>query len=85
MRLATIAPKIWPFQSSRLGGSVEHDANEMMARWGAAAYETASLRSWQEDHGLIPSDRPGHWGRVAREIARLSGRQDREPRADFAA
>lgn len=85
MRLSTFRPSVWPFIVSNEDGSVRNDADEAMQCFGAAAYEVAQRKSVQEDLGFLNTGRPGHWGRVAREIARRSGRQDHEPRADFAA
>ena len=85
MRLSALRPAIWPFSASTTDAPVRSDADELMQCFGAAAFEVAQRKSVQEDLGFLSTGRPGHWGRVAREIGRRSGRHDTEPRADFAA
>ena len=85
MRLSTIAPTTWLFKRQPGNRTVSRDADDLMLCCGDRAYDAAELNSYHEDLGLIATERPGHWDRVAREIARRSGHKRHEPRADFAA
>lgn len=84
MRLRAF-PAFWPFMIPGPDAPVRDAADELMQCFGVAAFEVAQRKSVQEDLGFLATGRPGHWGRVAREIGRRSGRHDNEPRADFAA
>lgn len=58
---------------------VEADAAAMIESFGDGAYEQARSRAREERLGaVIDVNRPrGHWDRVRREIARLTGRGSR--------
>ena len=80
MSFISTRPTFWPFKSS-----IARDADALIAQWGQAAYEKASLMSWHEDIGLSRMAKPGHWWRVQREIGRRFGRQEIEREAQFPA
>jgi hypothetical protein len=71
---------------ARLGiNPVIEDAEALIRDFGPAALDEAEARSSREDIGLLPTRNPGHWSRVAREIARRSGRAVTAPVLERAA
>lgn len=83
MRLSTLNPAIWPFSVFSNVCAVVDDANDLIKNHGGSAYQAAQFKSFYEDIGLMQTPKPGHWNRVAREIARRSGRPAAERKADF--
>ena len=68
----------WPALRRRASTSlVAEDAAALIAACGEGAYQEARSRAREERLGtVIDANRPpGHWDRVRREIARMTGRQ----------
>jgi hypothetical protein len=56
-----------------------HDADELISRFGSAAYEVARQRARQARFRQITDDRPeGHWDRVRQAIGQLESAQHHE-------
>lgn len=76
--------KPWSLRPTGPEATVITDADQLIKRWGAAAYDVAGQISIREDMGFLASPVPGYWSRVQGEIAQRFGRQQQDRKANFA-